>query len=119
MRARRLSSPAATSCCCALPAAAATASLQSATRVPENATANWVMQERWTEMYVVERFARYAVETRSQPIAPEALHHAKRAVIDWYAAVFPGGIVAPATLLEKALAEDLVRGKARLALGRK
>jgi len=70
-------------------------------------------------MYVVERFAQYAVGTRSQPIAPEALHHAKRAVIDWYAALYPGAVVAPATLLEKALAEDLDRGKARLALGRK
>ena len=70
-------------------------------------------------MYVVERFARYAVDTRARPIPPEALHHAKRAVIDWYAALYPGAVVAPATLLEKALAEDLDRGSARLALGRK
>ena len=70
-------------------------------------------------MYVVERFAQYAVDSRSRPIAPEALHHAKRAVIDWYAALYPGAVVAPATLLEKALAEDLDRGSARLALGRK
>ena len=70
-------------------------------------------------MQVVERFAQYAVGTRAQPIATEALHHAKRAVIDWYAALYPGAVVAPATLLEKALAEDLDRGNARLALGRK
>ena len=70
-------------------------------------------------MYVVERFAQYAVDTRTRPIAPEALHHAKRAVIDWYAALFPGAVVAPATLLERALAEDLDRGSARLALGRR
>ncbi len=69
-------------------------------------------------MYVVEKFARYAVGSRTRPIAPEALHHAKRAIIDWYAALFPGAVVAPATLLEKALAEDLDRGNARLALGR-
>ena len=54
-----------------------------------------------------------------QPMAPEVLHHAKRAVIDWYAALLPGAVVAPATLLEKALAEELDRGGARLALGRK
>ena len=70
-------------------------------------------------MYVVERFAEYAAGTRKQSIPAEALHHAKRAVIDWYAALLPGAVVAPATLLEKALAEDLDRGNARLALGRK
>jgi 2-methylcitrate dehydratase PrpD len=69
--------------------------------------------------YVVEKFADYAVGTRSQPIPAEVLHHAKRVVIDWYAALLPGAVVAPATLFEKALAEDLDRGNARLALGRK
>ena len=71
------------------------------------------------EMSVVQRFARYAVDSRGAPVPPEALHHAKRAVIDWYAALLPGALVAPATLLEKALAEDLDRGNARLALGRR
>ena len=70
-------------------------------------------------MYVVERFAHFAADTRTRPIPPEALHHAKRAVIDWYAALFPGAVVAPATLLEKALAEDLDRGHALLASGRR
>ena len=70
-------------------------------------------------MYVVERFAAYAADARARAIPPEALHHAKRAVIDWYAALLPGAVVAPATLLEKALAEDLDRGSARLASGRK
>ena len=69
-------------------------------------------------MYVVEKFAAYAVDTRSRPVPAQALHHAKRAVIDWYAALLPGAVVEPATLLEKALAEDLDHGKARLALGR-
>ncbi|HUK05385.1 MAG TPA: MmgE/PrpD family protein, partial [Burkholderiales bacterium] len=44
--------------------------------------------------------------------------HAKRAVIDWYAALLPGAVVAPATLLEAALKEELDAGKAKLALGR-
>ncbi|MBS0335636.1 MAG: MmgE/PrpD family protein [Proteobacteria bacterium] len=70
-------------------------------------------------MYVVEKFADYATGSRTKPIPAEALHHAKRAVIDWYAALLPGAVVAPATLFEKALAEDLDRGNARLALGRK
>ena len=52
------------------------------------------------------------------PIAAEVLHHTKRAVIDWYAALLPGALVAPATLLETALKEELDQGKAKLALGR-
>ncbi|GAA5236030.1 MmgE/PrpD family protein [Verticiella sediminum] len=45
-------------------------------------------------------------------------HHAKRAVVDWYAALVPGAVESPATLMEVALAEDLDRGRATLALGR-
>jgi 2-methylcitrate dehydratase PrpD len=69
--------------------------------------------------HVVERFASWAAQSRVQPLAPEVLHHAKRAVIDLHAAMISGAVVAPATLLEKALAEELDRGGARLALGRK
>jgi 2-methylcitrate dehydratase PrpD len=69
-------------------------------------------------MHVVERLGAWAESTRGAPFAPEVLHHAKRAVIDWYAALLPGAVVAPATLLESALAEELDIGKAKLALGR-
>jgi 2-methylcitrate dehydratase PrpD len=69
--------------------------------------------------HVVERFASWAAQSRVQPLAPEVLHHAKRAVIDLHAAMISGAVVAPATLLEKALAEELDRGEARLALGRR
>lgn len=68
-------------------------------------------------MHIVEQFARYAVDYRTQPITQDVLHHAKRAVIDWYAALFPGAVLPPATLLEKAYAEELGNGRARLALG--
>ena len=70
-------------------------------------------------MHVVERFAAFAEDYRAQPIGPQVLHHAKRAVIDLYAAMLPGAVVAPATLLERALAEELDHGAARLALGRR
>src|SRR5436190_23399523 len=70
-------------------------------------------------MYVVERFASWAADQRNTALAPEVVHHARRAVIDWHAALFPGAVVPPATLLEKALAEELDRGNATLALGRK
>jgi 2-methylcitrate dehydratase PrpD len=70
-------------------------------------------------MHVVEHFAAFAEGTRAQALAPEVLHHAKRAVIDWNAATLPGAQVPPATLLERALAEELDDGEARLALGRR
>src|SRR2546425_12833260 len=70
-------------------------------------------------MYVVERFARFADDCRKRPIAPNVLHHAKRAVIDWYAALLPGAVVPPAVLLERALAGELDLGDSHLALGRR
>src|SRR5437762_10530238 len=70
-------------------------------------------------MHVVERFAAWANDWRSKPIPPEVLHHAKRAVIDWHAALFPGAVMPPAILLEKALGDELDKGDATLALGRK
>ena len=70
-------------------------------------------------MRVVERFAQWAEQWRSRPIPPEVAHHARRALIDWHAALLPGAVVAPATMLEKALAEELDTGGAKLALGRR
>lgn len=70
-----------------------------------------------TIMHVVEQFAQFAVDYRSQVISPQEIHHAKRAVIDWYAALLPGAVSAPATLLEKALSDEIGHGSARLALG--
>ena len=54
-------------------------------------------------MHVVERFATWAADWRSQPISNDVAHHARRAVIDWHAALLPGLAVPPATLLGKAL----------------
>jgi 2-methylcitrate dehydratase PrpD len=57
-------------------------------------------------MHVVERFAAWANEWRSQAIPEQVRHHARRALIDWYAAVIPGEVVPPATLLKKAFPQD-------------
>jgi 2-methylcitrate dehydratase PrpD len=64
-------------------------------------------------MYAVERCAAWAEAFRAQPIPPEVLHHARRALIDWHAALLPGLAVAPATLLKKALGDEFERGTAR------
>jgi 2-methylcitrate dehydratase PrpD len=81
------------------------------------ASAAAVPYKQEKHMHVVERFAQFAVAYRTQPMSPEVLHHAKRAVIDWYAALLPGAVLPPATLLEKAFGEELRHGTARLALG--
>ena len=69
-------------------------------------------------MHATEVLARYSSEFLQQPLPREVIHHAKRAVIDWYASLFPGLASAPVRLLEETLAENLDRGKARLAQGR-
>ena len=68
---------------------------------------------------LMQQIADYAIKEQTSKLPDEVIHHAKRAVIDWYAALLPGSIVAPATLLEQAFADDLDRGKARLARGRR
>jgi 2-methylcitrate dehydratase PrpD len=68
---------------------------------------------------LLEQIADYAVREQTSQLPDEVVHHAKRAVIDWYAALLPGSRVAPATLLEQAFTEDLDRGRARLASGRR
>jgi 2-methylcitrate dehydratase PrpD len=67
---------------------------------------------------LIHELADYAVREQTSKLSANVIHHAKRAVIDWYAALLPGSVVAPATVLEQALAEDLDRGNARLATGR-
>jgi len=69
-------------------------------------------------MSAAERLGEYGSALQGAGLAVEVLHHAKRAVVDWYAAWIPGAVQAPATLLEKAFADDLGRGASQLALGR-
>src|SRR3954468_2432392 len=63
-------------------------------------------------MHVVERYAAWATGWRAQPIADEVAHHARRAVIDWHAALYPGLAVPPATLLKRAFTADDARTQA-------
>ena len=70
-------------------------------------------------MHVVERFADFAVAFREKPLEGEVLHHAKRAVIDWYAAAYPGSVVPPATLLEKCFAGEIGEGPSLLLSGKR
>jgi hypothetical protein len=58
-------------------------------------------------MTIIESLAAYGAQLSTAPLSPAVLHHAKRAVIDWYAALLPGAVCEPPTLLEQALADDL------------
>ncbi|MEJ8851531.1 MmgE/PrpD family protein [Variovorax rhizosphaerae] len=69
-------------------------------------------------MHATEIFARYAADFQSKPLPAEVIHHAKRAVIDWYASLFPGLDAAPVRQLEETVADDLDHGRAFLARGR-
>jgi len=68
---------------------------------------------------LLKTIADYAVKEQTSKLPKEAIHHAKRAVIDWYASLLPGSRVAPAVQLEQALADELDHGAARLASGRR
>jgi 2-methylcitrate dehydratase PrpD len=57
-------------------------------------------------MHLVERFADWAVSFREIPLSKSVLHHARRAVIDWHAALYPGMVVPPVTLMKKAFAGE-------------
>jgi 2-methylcitrate dehydratase PrpD len=68
---------------------------------------------------LTQQLADYAVKEQTSKLPANVWHQAKRAVIDWYAALLPGSLVAPATVLEQAMTEDLDHGNARLASGRR
>lgn len=69
-------------------------------------------------MLTAQVFARFAQEMASRALPPEVMHHAQRAVVDWYASLYPGLATPAVQVLEATLVEDLDRGEARLALGR-
>ncbi|MBV9521460.1 MAG: MmgE/PrpD family protein, partial [Alphaproteobacteria bacterium] len=63
---------------------------------------------------ILRHFAEYAAAAQGAAL-PEAVQHAaRRCIVDWFAAVLPGGTLPPATLLIAALAEDIGQGGAML-----
>lgn len=70
-------------------------------------------------MHVTQILAKKATALLGQPLPGNVIHHAKRAVIDWYASALPGTQTEPLRLLEQTMAEDLDRGQAQLILGRR
>jgi 2-methylcitrate dehydratase PrpD len=70
-------------------------------------------------MHATEVFGHYAQDYHHTALEGEVIHHAKRAVIDWYASLFPGLAADPLAQLEQVLADDLDHGRARLGNGRR
>ncbi|MBY0338036.1 MAG: MmgE/PrpD family protein [Acetobacteraceae bacterium] len=56
--------------------------------------------------------AEHAASWRTRELTPEVERHARRALLDWYAALLPGCIRAPATLMAKALGSERGLGRA-------
>lgn len=59
-------------------------------------------------------YGEYGAAEARGTLSPEALHHAKRAVVDWFSTVYPGSRIAPATVLVKAHARELGAGRSSL-----
>jgi 2-methylcitrate dehydratase PrpD len=63
---------------------------------------------------MLEPAARWATSLTSDALSPDIVHHAKRAVVDWFAAVVPGGVMPPASILSEALTDPREGGRAVL-----
>ncbi|MBN9277615.1 MAG: MmgE/PrpD family protein, partial [Hyphomicrobium sp.] len=61
---------------------------------------------------IVEKLAEYGVAERDRTLPPEVRHHAKRALIDWFASLLPGTEIDPAQAMIKGLGDELGHGKA-------
>lgn len=63
---------------------------------------------------VIDRIAQLVEDWGNTSLSPDLEHHGTRAVLDWSAATIAGSTMEPATLLEKALSEELDDGSATL-----
>lgn len=63
---------------------------------------------------LLARIAGYGARDASRELPGEVVHHAKRAVIDWFSALYPGTRVSPATNLVAAHARELGAGRSSL-----
>jgi 2-methylcitrate dehydratase PrpD len=63
---------------------------------------------------VMQTFADYAVAEQTSTVSDAVRHAAKRAIIDFFSALLPGGVVAPATMLIEAFDEQIGHGRAIL-----
>lgn len=65
-------------------------------------------------LHATEVLAHHATALRAAPLPAEVSHHARRALVDWYASLYPGLDAPCVRALRITLAEDLGRGSARI-----
>lgn len=70
-------------------------------------------------MNATEAFGPFFSTIKSAPLPAEVLHHAKRALVDWHAALFPGIGTDAVQRLQGVLEEELGRGNATLPMGQR
>lgn len=63
---------------------------------------------------ILDEIASYAQHEAGRELSEEVMHHAKRAVIDWFSALYPGTRVAPTTNLVRAHFRELGHGRSSL-----
>lgn len=63
---------------------------------------------------ILDDIGHYTAQEAGRELPPEVMHHAKRAVLDWFAALYPGTRVAPATQLVRAHFRELGVGRSSL-----
>lgn len=67
-----------------------------------------------TTMTIIESLSDYAADQSRRGLPPQVAHAAKRALVDWFAALLPGTRVQPAYALQQAHADDLGLGRSSL-----
>ena len=68
-------------------------------------------------MHATETLGAWGAALQPGKLSPEVIHHAKRAVVDWYASLFPGTVHESFTRLRQVVSGDLGHGAARLSDG--
>ncbi len=66
------------------------------------------------EPALLHAIAAYGARDATRELPPEVMHHARRAVIDWFSALYPGTRMDPARMLVVAHREELGFGKSSL-----
>ncbi|MGG5818682.1 MmgE/PrpD family protein [Falsiroseomonas sp. HW251] len=62
-------------------------------------------------MTPLQRLAEHAAGWRDRPIPPDLERHARRALVDWFAALLAGAAMPPASLMAAALEEGAPKGR--------
>ncbi|MEM5274629.1 MmgE/PrpD family protein [Cupriavidus taiwanensis] len=70
-------------------------------------------------MHATEAFGPFFGMIQAGPLPAEVMHHAKRALVDWHAALYPGVGTDAVQRLQRVLAEELGRGNAMLPMGQR